>query len=179
MAATHRVEIRKNLGAANWSNDYLIQATDMDDAVATANALVTMERHLHYDNILFVFVRVSQNNPLTRVFRHIGLNVYGLQSLGGAEYLPLFCTVRVDFTTDNSDPSRKYYRMPVMEAWQSNGVISGTQVTALNALLTTYFLGSVAGDNIYTPKGNLVTGAAVYPNVQMRQQHRRHKKKPA
>lgn len=177
MSATHRVEIRKNLGANNWSNDYLIEAVDMDDAVAIGNALVTMERHMHYDNILIVFMRVSQNNPLTRVFRHISINQYGLQALGGADYLPLFNTVRVDFTTADSDPARKYYRMPVAEGWQTNGVMSSGQQTALQALMTTYFLGSVAGDNLYTPKGNQVTGVTVFPNIQMRQLHRRHKKK--
>lgn len=179
MAATHRVEIRKRLGLADWSNDWLIEAVDMDDAVATATALIEFERRCHFNVVLFEYARVSQNNPLTRVFRHVPINLTGYQDATGGDQLPLFNTVRIDLQTADSDPGRKYFRLPVMEGWQTNGALNGAQVSAINALITTYLIGSVAGDNIYTPKGHQVTGAQVYPFIQMRQMHRRHKKKAA
>lgn len=179
MPATHRVQIVKRFNLDEWSNDWLVEATDMDDAVATGNALVTLERHFHGNNITLEYMRVSQNNPLTRVFRHVPINLAGLVDMSGSEWLPLFNTMRVDMQTADSDPGRKYFRVPIPEGWQTNGQLSATQVTAMNGVLTTYLFGSVAGDNIYTPKGHLVIAATVYPYVQMRQLHRRRHKKPA
>lgn len=177
MAAGHRLEIHKKLGEEQWTNTYLIEAATMDDAEALGQLAVTFERHIHRDIVLFEYFIVSTRAALDRVFRHVAINLYGLKTFTTNSYLPLYNTVRVDFSTQDSDPCRKYYRCPVIEAEQTNGILEPAEVTAYNASINTYFFGTILGDNLYSPKGHVVVSGSTSPNLQMRQLHRHKKKK--
>lgn len=174
---THRIEIRKSYNNRSWSNDYLVVAANMDAAAAQAARLLTMERTFHLARVQFLFYMVSTIQKADRVFRHVAVNAPGQAGGVGLQVLPLFNTARVDLTTVDSDPARKYYRIPLPEDAVADGIISdvwrGTIGDAVFAALT----GTAPAITLVTTKGNVVTGMAVLQEVQERQLRRRRKKK--
>lgn len=170
-----RIEIVKQLGSEVWSNDYLTDDATLDDAQDLSAVLQTFERNIHMELVQFPYMRVSSYVAGDRTFRHIDTNLGGLQT--NADYLPLFNTIRMNMSTADSDPGRKYYRIPVPETQQTNGTLAGAYVSSLNGLINTYMVATDALQHLVTPKGNRITSAAMFPNVQMRQLHRRRKKK--
>lgn len=174
---THRVSIFKRVGNEQWSNDWLLNVTDMDAAEATAEVLVEFERRMHHMHVFFEYFRVSTMTKGDRLFRHIAINENGYMDNTNKSFLPLFNTVRIDLSTLDSDPCRKYFRSPVAEDWQIDGQLQQQLLTDLDGLITQYFRNTIAIDNVVSNKGNVVGGATVYPFVQMRQLARRRKKK--
>jgi len=174
---SHRVSIYKQMGSEEWSNDWLLNVTSMDDANDVGDALLEFERHMHSTIITFTYMRISTTAVGDRTFRHIPINQQGLINMEGAETLPLFNTLRVDLSTLDSDPARKYFRCPLSEGMQDGGNLLSTTITNFNGNITSYLANTIALDNIVTTKGNTVSGATVYPYVQMRQLERRRKKK--
>lgn len=176
MAATHRLIIQKRLGLDTWQNAYLLQEPDLDAAENFSILVLAWERSMHLSIIQFEYLRVSTVTPGDRIFRHIPLNLPGLDEEGAAQYLPLFAVVRMDMRTLDSDPARKYFKTPITEARQANGILDPGYVTALNGLNNTYFGGILDQGDIVTSAGNEVVGVSVHTAVQMRQLHRRNKK---
>lgn len=174
---THRAEIRKEWQGHSWSNDYLIEGPSMDDAATLALSAVEFERHLHKNAVDFVYLRVSTVNVGDRIFRHIPLNLPGLASTDTTNLLPLFNVVRMDLQTADSDPCRKYYRLPISEVQQDNGVIAGSEVIAFGTLLAAWIAGWGSTTKVVSSKGHNVVGGVVYPFVQMRQLHRHRRPK--
>lgn len=174
---THRLDIFKRLGAEEWANSWLLNAASMDAAQEVAEAIVSFEQHIHSTTVTLAYYRLSTTTVGDRTFRHVPLNLAGLSDLGGVDGLPLFNTLRVDLSTLDSDPCRKYFRIPLTESMQANGLLSPTTVSNFQATITTYLLNTVAIDNIVSNKGNVATGATVYPFVQMRQLKRKKRKK--
>lgn len=177
MAASHRIEIHKSLGGEEWCNTYLMECVTMAEAATFAALLTTFEQHLHRDNVHFDYAIASTLTVGDRVFRHIPINLFGIQTLAGASYMPLWNVLRVDFQTADSDPCRKYYRMPVLESAQTSGVFESAEVTNFNSVIATYFFGTVMADNLYSPKGHLVVSGSAHPQLQMRQLHRKRRHK--
>lgn len=169
-----RIEIFKTLGVETWANTYLTDDNTIDDAQDLAQSLITWEQHIHMAVINFDYALVSSYGA-GRVFRHYVINEPGLYD--NLAYIPLFNTVRIDMGTDDADPARKYYRCPVAEANQNEGLLESTYISALNSLITTYLVTPGVLGHLVTTKGNTVVNAVVHPQVQMRQQHRRRKKK--
>lgn len=170
-----RIEIHKELNNEEWTNDYLTSDLTIDDAQDLAAVLQTFERNIHTTAVQFTYIRVSSYVKFDRTFRHLTTNLPGLQE--AVDYLPLFNTLRLNLGTADSDPGRKYYRTPVPESQQSNGVFNPAYITSLNGLANTYLVATDALEHLVTPKGNQVTSAVFYDRVQMRQLHRRRKKK--
>lgn len=173
MPTIYRVQIVKSLPLQAWSNDYIIHEETIEDAEDVLNDLVTFERNMHMDAVQFDYARISTVLPDDRYFRHIALNLAGL--LSTSDYLPIFNAIRVDMPTSTSDPCRKYFRGPIAESNQQNGVLTGAAVTFYNGVITTYLTGTDLISHIWTPKGNVCVGASLYPYVQMRQLHRRRR----
>lgn len=172
---TWRIQIVKELGNEVWSNDYLTDDVTIEDAQDLSALLQTWERNIHMDSVLFSYIRVSSYAPDDRIFRHLTTNVPGLVT--ATAYLPLFNTLRVDLGTTDSDPARKYYRCPVSESTQTSGVFDGAYRTTIAGLITTYLITPGVLGHLVTTKGNTVVTATPYIYVQMRQLHRRRKKK--
>jgi len=170
-----RIEIVKRLGNETWSNDYLSALTTLDAGADIADELVEWERQVHGNMVTIEYALVSTITPGDRVFRHITYNVQGIPTI--AEYLPLFCTIRMDLITADSDPGRKYYRQPIPENGQANGFLTGSTVASFNTAIATYLQPIIDVSAFVTPKGNAITSAVVYDRVQERQLHRRRKKK--
>lgn len=175
MPTNFRIQIAKTLPEYHWSNEYLCTEETVEDAQDVANELLTFERHIHMAAVQFAYIRVSTTLVGDRFFRHLAVNLPGLGFT--VEYLPLYCTARMDMPTADSDPCRKYYRLPVAESDQQNGIMAAARVTDLNNLIATYLVTPGVLAHIFTPRGNPVISASFSNIVQMRQQHRHKKKK--
>jgi hypothetical protein len=174
---THRIEIRKLYEGQSYSNDYNVECPSMDDAEAMALALVEFERIFHLNNVVFVYYRVSSAAVGDRIFRHQPINSIGLRIRSGSSQLPLFNTARLDMTTEDSDPCRKYYRCPLEETDQDDGHLSAGFWTAITTAWYAMNGAFPTGSKIVSGKGNNVVGASGFPDVQMRQLRRHRKKK--
>jgi hypothetical protein len=174
---THRVEIRKSWAGHNWSNDYLVETPSLIDSVALGEQCYDFERTFHESIVTFEYIRVSSVAVGDRIFRHIPKNTLGLATNGTTNFLPLFNTARLDFATADSDPCRKYYRLPVPEANQDNGLFTVAWLGAVNPTVATFISTWNPGSKIVSKVGhNVVSGLFARP-VQMRQLHR-HKRPP-
>lgn len=174
---THRLEIRKSRLGHQWSNDYLIESPSMDDAQDMSELTLTFERSFHMNVVNFDYYRLSTMTPGDRIFRHVPLNVPGLAGAGGSDYLPLFNTLRFDMSTLDSDPCRKYYRLPLPEGLVTNEVIDAGTRTTINSAFSTWFAAWPDGTNVVSNIGHLVINGSCSAIVQMRQlrRHRRPK----
>lgn len=170
-----RIETVKQLGSETWSNDWLTDDATMEDAQDLAALIQTFERNIHMSVVQFTYIRVSSYIPGDRTFRNLQTNVPGLNDT--LDYLPLFNTVRLSLSTSASDPGRKYFRCPIPEIQQANGVLVPSYITFLNTQVLNFLVGPAVLEHLVTPKGNRITSATIFPNVQMRQLHRRRKKK--
>lgn len=170
-----RIEINKSFPGEEWANDYLTKSTTIEDAQDLASILLDFERSIHMSAVQFNYMRISSWIKGDRTFRHLAINLAGQATT--VEYLPLYCTMRLDLPTANSDPARKYYRLPVGEGAQANGVFNSASIDAWTAAVNTHLVANDAIPLIVTSKGNPCTTANVFPYVQMRQLHRRRKKK--
>jgi hypothetical protein len=169
----YRIQIVKSRGFEQWSNDYLTDDPTLLDAQDLAALLLTWEQHIHDTATNFDYIRVSDETPDDRTFRHLVINQPGVVSAGDS--LPLFNTLRIDLQTSISDSGRKYYRCPVSEGNQVNGFFTGDYVTAIQGLITTYLVTPDVLSHIVTNAGNTVVAATVHTQVQMRQLHRRRR----
>lgn len=174
---THRVEIRKHQGGHSWANDYLIESPTMDDVESAANALIQFERTLHYNNVMFDNARLSTMQIGDRNFRHIAINASGIADASGLQFLPLFNTLRLDMTTNDSDPCRKYYRLPIPESQQDGGVLSSALISGIGPAFIAVIDGFPDGTSIVSNIGHIVINGGPFPEVQMRQLHRHKRKK--
>lgn len=177
MPANYRLEIHKHFIETKWCNTWLIGALDMDDGEAIANAIVNFERKIHKDVVTFDYFLLSTILVADRVFRHRAINLQGLASSDAEVWLPLFNTVRVDFNTMDSDPCRKYFRTPISESNQADGELTTAYQAVIQAEVNSTFFTTIAGDNLFSPAGNVVISGTVHKRIQERQLRRRRKKK--
>jgi hypothetical protein len=174
---SHRIEIVKRYQQEEWANDYLVNAANMAAAESLAATFAAMERAIHFDAITFVYARVSTTAKFDRIFDHLVIDLPGQIALSSGIMLPLWNTLRVDFRTNDSDPSRKYFRGCLSAAQVDNNFkVIPARLTAVQTVLdnSTY---SASFPAIVTPKGNAATNANAITFVQERQLHRRRKKK--
>ena len=179
MAATFKVQVFKHVpGKRPWSNVYLLDAADLLDAVDQANSLIAPETNLHHDVVIYDRALVSSLTPLDGVFEVIPLATNGQIGLSGADWLPIYNTMRADFhVVGGGRPSRKYYRSPISEADQEDGVFTSdaydTWQTRLQGFLTSVI---GAGVNLVDPQGQTLDSVALIPEIQMRQEHRKRRR---
>lgn len=170
-----RIQTQKRLGAEVWQNDWLTDDVTIEDAQDLAALILTFEQNVHGSNVIFEFILISSTIKFDRRFRHLTINEPGLQP--NTTYLPLYNTLRLDLGTAESDPARKYLRAPVREDQQENGVIIPSTLGFLNGYANDLLVVTNVVDHLVTTKGNRVTSALFYDRVQMRQLHRRKRKK--
>jgi hypothetical protein len=170
-----RVSIVKSLNNEVWSNDYLLNVADIGAAESKALDIKEFERQMHYSTVHFDYMRISTTSVGDRIFRHTVLNSFGIIDATGNDFLPLYCCMRLDLKTADSDPARKYYRLPVTEGHQSAGIFTSAALTAFTTKVTTYFIATSAYLGIVTSKGHAVIDASISDKVQMRQLSRRRR----
>lgn len=180
--AQFRIQVFKRLAGSDreWSNTYRVNAADLDAASVGVPSIGSMEQQLHLDNVTITRALVSDVNPATDIFATIPLNLTGSRA-GGSDgaWLPIFNTMRVDVqVVGGGRPSRKFYRGPILESDQQGGFLSPTLVTLLtdqvNGLITVL---DGDGTPLIDPDGQEWDTAVGQSKVQMRQLHRKRKKK--
>lgn len=174
------VQVFKEGYGEKWSNRYLIEASSLAAAVICAPAIATAERGVHLDTVLFTYMRVSDLVAANDNYATIPVNNTG-QTNASASALPLFNTVRVDIDVEGfGRPSRKYYRLPLMETDQDNHALSGTLVSAMAAMVNAMIaaVDSAGGGDgeLVDPDGQSWVTATTFPRVQMRQLHRKRRR---
>lgn len=180
MPATFKAQIYKHVpGKRPWSNVYLLDAADLLAAVAMGESIVAPETNLHHEVVLYDRLVVSSLTPRDGVFEVIPLSTTGNVGLSGADWLPIYNTMRIDFhVIGGGRPSRKYYRSPISEADQIDGIFTSD---ALDTWQTRAmgFLTSLLGAGVawVDPDGQSIDAASVQEEIQMRQEHRKRKKK--
>jgi len=171
------IQVFKTMGSQVWTNRYFVSAPDLNAAITAATIIRDHEILIHKNQVTISSVRTSDTDPNTDVF-----NVAPLANLGTAgniaDMIPLFNTVRVDLGVSGfGRPSRKYYRMPLDEADQSNGSLAAGIITLFNNTLTD-LIGDLAANStpLVDPDDQLITSASTRSPVQMRQLHRRKRR---
>jgi hypothetical protein len=124
---------------------------------------------------MFDYIRISTYVRFDRIFRHLPVNQPGIDT--EADHLPLWNTARLDMGTVDSDPCRKYFRLPIVEAAQTNGFINGAVLTGLASAVSNYLITPGVLPHIVSAKGHTVQTAQFHNQVQMRQLHRHKRKK--
>lgn len=173
----HRVEIVKAIGTEEWANDYLVDVPDLDAAIAFANTLVVAERAFHYNNVVFVRIRASTLLVGDRRFRVVGLTGTGSRTATATVQLPLFNVARVDIQTQDSDPLRKYYRLPLQEEEVTNASVEGATRTLIDNQLNLALGNANVAGRWVSGSGNVALNAVTQLRVAQRQLKRRRKKK--
>lgn len=168
-----QVDIQKNLDTEYWTNVYHVQAADRAEAATIADDILSAERSIHQTRVVFPSMRIAPYpGPSEGTIVVVGLT-------GGAPndpYLPLFNVLRVDFSTPVGRPSRKYYRIPIPESVQENGVLSTSFQTDFS---TAYNLAMAPlyGGQLVDVDGQPLTFGRLIPNVGMRQLRRGSKRR--
>jgi hypothetical protein len=176
--ALFTVQVFKHLGATKWTNVYHLDAVDLASAVAATDHIKALEQAIHYNVVNIDYARVSTFAEGDNVFETVPINATGGRDLAGVDYLPLFNTMRVDISVDGGGrPSRKYYRIPIPESFNSNGNLDSAQVSFLEGAVQTAITDLAADATpLVDPDGqewNIATG---FHQVQMRQLHRKRRR---
>lgn len=165
--AIFKVDVQKQFAGESWTNRYLIDQTDLVSASLNANLIVSAERQFHPVQVEFTLVRTSDLVQGTDQFITVPLNLAGLGPNIG-DWLPLFNTVRVDFSAGLGRPSRKYYRAILDEGNQTNG----TLITELRNTIEGELLNLLENIALVDPQGSPLSNPQVAARVQMRQLRR-------
>ena len=173
------VQLFKNLTAVpdrEWTNVYHVFADTLSAASALSAPIAEFEQSIHMNTVTISRARVSTLAPGDDAFNIIPLGLVGAAT--EAEYLPLYNTVRADIATAaGGRPDRKYYRLPLGENGQHNGVLEDAVREGVQSQLQDLI------DTMNAESGVLVSAdtgiwetAAVAAQVQMRQLHRKRRR---
>lgn len=173
MAATFSLDIEKSIGTETWTNRYILSNPSVESAILTAAAIVNAEEAVHCENVNFTRYRIADLDPSTDVFVIVPIGTTGEVPFEGS-FLPLWNVVRVDFPAGLGRPSRKYLRTPVLEDWQTDGVLETAVIASFNSNY-----GLVLGDidEFVDVDGEPLGTGITHPNVAMRQLRRGSKRR--
>lgn len=165
-----KIDIEKEFSNEFWTNVYYATSVDLGAAHLVAQGILQAERQFHKDVVLFTRYRTS--TVLQGDFQYI-TSIANLNGLVGSSSprIPLWNVVRADMGDGGfKRPERKYYRLPLTEDEQDNGVLTNGVFTLVQQSLVN-LLGDFAGEWC-GPNSEPIVSVAVYPNVAMRQLRR-------
>jgi len=168
------------LNTRPWSNDYKVDTSVLDTAIAALALVYSAETGFHNASTTFTHAVVSDLAVGSDVFSSVPLNSPGERSDPGDNY-PLWNTLRVDITAAGGGrPGRKFYRLPLGEGDVTNYVVAsglrGTIKTALDGLIADL---TSLGAPWVIGTGRDAVESFPQVNVQMRQLHRKRRHAPA
>jgi len=171
--ALYQVDIEKQLDTEFWTNVYHVDVTDLSNAIGAGTTLVNIERTIHLDAVTFTKFRVRPYPSSGNTGTIVPVGELG-QNTGQGAYIPLWNTLNVVFGVATGRPSRKYLKLPIPEASQTNGTfiqafLDDWQEQYADAMQALDFLVDVDGQNILTVR--------VQPKVGMRQLRRGSKRR--
>jgi hypothetical protein len=175
----YRLQVNYTLGlTGKWSNVWHFKATTM--AIAAGAPVIGME-----DSLLalldescliksYLISAIDDDSFFTSDRNSAGLNT----DLGSL--LPLYNTVKVIIPpTDFGRPDLKYLKGAVGENVQTDGILEPAYVTLVDDTITGMIGDMVSNATpLCTIDGQNYVNVSVQPAVQMRQMHRKRRKKP-
>lgn len=168
------VDIEKSFGGEYFTNVYHCNVADRGLAEGFALDVAQREAAITRANVAFIKARVRPDSGPGAAGSIVGLGFNGGLT-AGSNNLPLFNVVRVDFTTAEGRPSRKYLRLPLLENEPAgNGGIVATRRTQI---VTAYAQPMLNDGRFCDPQSQPFTGAIVMAAIGMRQLRRGAKAK--
>ena len=164
-----KIDIEKQLSSEFWSNRYFVRTDTLANAIPQGQDIVDAERLIHSQLVTFTKLRVSTADPEDENYTIVPLAVNGGRS--EIDLLPLFNTLRYDFTAASGRPSRKYYR-GVLSQGDFTGDVVTYNPTDFEAAMEALFAVGPTGNGIVDPQEQLLTNAVRWIYVQMRQLRR-------
>jgi len=173
-----RVQVHYRLGVTGkWSNVWHVENAGIGttDAAFVAVAVPVLLDFLHVSCTLD---RLLISNPITHEFTVNVINQNGENGDTG-EMLPLFNSVKVLFpSTGFGRPDLKYFKGLLTEGMQANATVAPAVVTAIGTAMQGLVSDmATAGAPLVSDEGDAYATVAVQTLVQMRQMHRKRKKK--
>jgi hypothetical protein len=157
--------------AIRWSNVYRLDASSLDVALTRGNTIANAELNLLWDN--YELYRIHAETVTLGVGKTLNVVAPGLRDSADPDVqLPLFNTVRVDFSGPSGRPSIKYLRLPLIEAEVTGFNLDPTFKTLVEDTYADLVLGL---GYVLNGQGETIDSYVVNDAVQMRQQgwHRR------
>lgn len=177
----YRIQVKKGrvFSDRTWSNEYLVSGPSLEAARNAGLAIQGIERQIHAPVVEYRQVLVSTVVPLDNVYTSIPLNGNGERVVFDAEYLPMFNTFRADIeVAGGGRPSRKYFRGPVLESDQSDGALVPGVVALVDAAVNQMIEDVLVVEcQLVDPDAQEWIACHTFAQVQMRQLHRKRKKK--
>lgn len=180
--ALFKIQVFKSFlsGGREWTNVYLVTAADLLAAGSAAFIIKDHEILFHKNQTIITKFRVTDETPGSNAFVVVPVNEPGTGG-NAVEYWPLFNVVRVDFQAQGfGRPSRKYYRLPLIENDVADNVIdparTGAILTALSDMIADL---NTNGTPFVDPQLQLLGPPVVFGAVQMRQLHRKRRRPAA
>lgn len=174
------VQVFKNLVASpdrEWTNVYHVEAPNLAAAVTAAAPIPVAEISVHQSVVNVSRMRISTSVEFDSIYEIVPIDSLGAGA--GSDFLPLFNCVRVDVhTASPGRPDRKYYRPPIEEGGQTNFVLTTATQNAfqsmVNNLISTM---NTSSPVLVSNQGDAWVSATCIAPVQMRQLHRKRRKK--
>ena len=164
-----QVDIEKRLNSEFWSNRWFVRANDLSRSTLFAQQIVTAERGFHAAAVTFTRFRSSTVAAGDDAYVVVPIGEVGLRGVGAL--LPLFNTLRMDFTAATGRPSRKYFR-GVLGENDIDGAAMTTDFSDDATIIEGIFAIASEEEGIVDPQEQLLTAAVVHNLVQMRQLRR-------
>lgn len=175
---TFRVQFFYQRGAnEKWSNVWHVDApTILAARLAAGNVMLAPLLSLLDSTCKIVKLLVS--DPLTTAFIEVPVNSSGTNSAGGT-LLPLYNSVRALFsTTVGGRPDYKFLKGYITEDAHAAGDLATGIATTIDTVLTTMLTAmETNGTKLVSKNGDVWSNPSIQTAVQMRQMHRRRKKK--
>lgn len=169
----YQIDTQKQLGTEYWTNVWHVLAEGVAGARISAEVIMDAELANSHADVKGVSYRVALY-PLAGgqgtivPFTQVGGQV-------AYDYLPLFNVVRIDWSTGEGRPSRKYMKFPTGTSWVTNGNLDASMVLAFQNNIANYLLAEVP--ELCNIHGENLTIAQVFTPVAMRQLRRGSKRK--
>ena len=173
--ARFQLDIEKRLGSEFWTNVYQLEATDLANAQVIGGLVTSAERIFHATVVNFTRYRVSSVAMNDGIYTIVSVGLTGQRTANSV--LPLFNTLRMDFTAQTGRPSRKYYRGVLDEADIAGDAVNTAPFLAGSLELFDLFHTGEGAGGIVDPQGQLLTAITIWPFVQMRQLRRSRRKR--
>lgn len=173
--ARFQVDVEKRLGSEFWTNVWQVQAGTLAEATVVAAAIVQAEREGHSSSVTFTRYRTSSVAQGDGVYAITPIGQVGL--IGTDLLLPLFNTLRMDFTAPTGRPSRKFFRGCLGEGNINGEAVNTVPFLTMSLSIADLFAETSEQDGIVDPQGEFFTGIVIHPFVQMRQLRRSRRKR--
>lgn len=173
-----RVQVFYQLGlAGKWSNVYHVDAAGIADAIADFDAAATAPLLSLLDSQA-TLVKYLVSDLAGTQFSTVPKGLNGTSTASG-DLLPLFNSVKVLVTAGAfGRPDYKFYKGFVTESIQTNGILTAGSMGYVDTAVQTMINDMItAGSPLVSENGTGWGTASVQAAVQMRQMHRRRKKK--